>query len=90
MIFVPLWITNFILLGTCWLSGYQLVQLRRANPIPTVQFMMILFCLLVVLVGAIESKGKPWLSVVLLVIAIVNLVVMLRQHRLLPPRNPLR
>ena len=45
---------------------------------------------LVVLVGAIESKGKPWLSVVLLVIAIVNLVVMLRQHRLLPPRNPLR
>ncbi|WP_158930289.1 hypothetical protein [Acidisphaera sp. S103] len=89
MIFVPAWITNFLLLGNCWLSGYQLVQLRRANPIPTVQFMMVLFCLVMVLLVALYNRLNPWLSLAFLLIAVINLTITMRQQRMLPPRKPL-
>ena len=89
MFFIPTWITNIVLLGTCWLSGYQLVQLRRANPIPTIQFAMILFGMLMILIVAMKNGINPWLSLVFLLIAVATLIVMLRQHRLLPPRKPL-
>jgi hypothetical protein len=90
MFFVPIWITNFLLLGTCWLSGYQLVQLRRANPIPTIQFFMVLFSLLMVVLAALYNKVNPWLSLAFFLIAVTNLTVMIRRHRLLPPRKPLQ
>jgi tetrahydromethanopterin S-methyltransferase subunit E len=89
MIFIPTWTSNFLLLGVCWLSGYQLVQLRRANPIPTIQFGMIVFCLLVVTIITLKNKHNPWLSLVFFLIGVTCLLVMLRQHRMLPPRRRL-
>jgi Flp pilus assembly protein TadB len=89
MIFIPVWITNFLLLGTCWLSGYQIVQLQRKNPIPTVQFPMVLFCLLAVWIVVRYNRVNPWLSLTFFLIAIACLLVMLRQHRMLPPRRRL-
>jgi hypothetical protein len=89
MIFAPIWITNFLLLGTCWLAGYQLMRLRRTNPIPTIQFAMVLFCLLLVMPVARYNRVNPWLSLAFLLIALINLTVTIRQHRMLPPKKPL-
>jgi c-di-AMP phosphodiesterase-like protein len=90
MIFIPTWTSNFLLLGVCWLSGYQLVQLQRANPILTIQFGMVVFGLLMVLIITLYNKHNPWLSLVFFLIAITCLLVMLRQHRMLPPKKPLQ
>ena len=90
MIFIPIWITNFLLLGTCWLSGYQLVQLRRTNPILTIQFAMVVFCLpMAAIIARYNKMMNPWLSLAFFLIAVINLTVMLRQHRLLPPKRRL-
>lgn len=85
MLFVPTWVTNFILLVTCWLSGYQLVQMRRPNPVTNIQFCMIVFCLLLVLIVALHNRRDPWLSLAFFLISIANLGIMIRQHRMLPP-----
>lgn len=87
MFFIPAWISNVLLLVTCWLSGFQMVQMRRPNPVATIQFSMILFCLLMVVVVALYSKVNPWWSLGFFLIAVVNLGVMIRQNRLLPPRR---
>jgi Ca2+/Na+ antiporter len=89
MFFVPAWLTNAILLVTCWLSGYQLTQIRRANLVMNIQFVMIVFCMLMVLIVAMENRVNPWLSMAFLVIAVINLWVMIRQHRMLPPKKAL-
>ena len=91
MIIIPNWLINVLLLATAWLSGYQLVQLRLKNPIPSLQFAMVLFCLLMVLVVAVKNRHNPnpWLSLAFFLIAVVNLTVMVRQHRFLPHRKPL-
>ncbi len=85
MFFIPAWVSNFILLGTCWLSGFQLVQLRRPNPVTNIQFVMILFCLVMVLIIALYNRVDPWLSLAFFLIAVGSLAVMIRQHRMLPP-----
>jgi hypothetical protein len=85
MFFVPTWVTNFILLGTCWLSGYQLVQMRRQNPVTNIQFCMIIFCLLLVLIVALYNRVNPWWSLAFFLISVAGLGIMIRQHRMLPP-----
>jgi hypothetical protein len=85
MFFVPAWVSNVLLLITCWLSGFQLVQLRRPNPLATIQFWAVLFCLLMVLLVALYNEVNPWLSLTFFVIAVGCLGGMIRQHRMLPP-----
>jgi hypothetical protein len=85
MFFVPAWVTNFLFLITCYLSGFQHVQLRRPNPVVNLQFGMMVFCLLMVLIVALYNRVNPWLSLVFFLISLTNLGVMIRQHRLLPP-----
>ena len=51
---------------------------------------MILFCLLLVLAVANYNRVNPWLSLAFLLIAVINLIVIVRRHRMLPPKNPLR
>jgi hypothetical protein len=88
MFFIPTWISNILLLVTCWLSGFQLVQLKRANPVMNIQFIMIVFSLLIVLIITLYNKTNPWLSLLFFLIAAGNLGVMIRQHRMLPPMKP--
>ena len=85
MFFIPAWITNFLFLITCYLSGFQHVQLKRANPITNIQFFMMAFALVMVLIVALYNRENPWLSLGFLVIAIASLGLMIRQHRMLPP-----
>ena len=89
MFFVPAWVTNIILLVTCWLSAYQLLRLQRPNPLVIIQFYMILFCLAIVLSVALYNRVNPWWSLAFLLIAVINLGVMVRQNRMLPPRRRL-
>lgn len=88
MVFIPTWVPNVLLLVTCWLSGFQLVQMKRANPVMNIQFIMIVFSLLMVLIITLYNKTNPWLSLLFFLIAAGNLGVMIRQHRMLPPMKP--
>jgi hypothetical protein len=85
MFFIPTWITNVLLLITCWLAGFQLVQLRRANPLTIIQFWMIAFSLLMMAVVSLNNRKSPWLSLVFFLIAVFNISLTIRQHRKLPP-----
>jgi drug/metabolite transporter (DMT)-like permease len=86
--FIPTWVNNVMFLATCWLSGFQLVQLRRPNPVTNIQFAMIIFCLLMILVVALFNRVDPWLSLGFFLVAGICLVTMIRQHRMLPPMKP--
>lgn len=88
MFFIPTWISNFVLLGTCWLAGFQLVQLRRLNPVTNIQFAMVVFGLVMVLIVTLYNRVDPWLSLAFFLIAVGSLGVMVRQHRMLPPMKP--
>jgi hypothetical protein len=88
MFFIPTWVPNVLLLVTCWLSGFQLVQMKRANPVMNIQFIMIVCSLLLVLIITLYNKTNPWLSLLFFLIAAGNLGVMIRQHRMLPPMKP--
>jgi hypothetical protein len=53
MFLIPAWISSVLFLITCYLAGYQHVQLRRPNPILNLQFLMIVFSLLMILAGTV-------------------------------------
>jgi Ca2+/Na+ antiporter len=63
------------------------VQLQRPNPLVVLQFYMVLFCLLLMLLVAFYNRVNPWLSLGFFVLAVINISVILRQHRMLPPRK---
>ncbi len=87
MLFVPGWISNVLFIITCYLAGYQHVQLRQANPVLNLQFLMIVFSLVMVLVVVFCNRIDPWLSLAFFVISAGGLAVMIRQHRMLPPNK---
>ena len=90
MFFIPAWVTNVLFLITCYLSGFQHVQMRRPNPVTNIQFFMIAFSLLMVLAVTLYNRANPWLSLAFLLIAVGCLGVMIRQHRMLPPMKPIQ
>ena len=62
MIFIPAWVTNVLFFVTFYLSGFQHVQLRRPNPITNLQFFMMAFSLLMIVIVALYNRTNPWLS----------------------------
>jgi hypothetical protein len=87
MILVPAWIPNVLFLITCVLSSYQHVQLRRPNTVMNIQFLMIAFCIAMIITTALYARTNAWLSLALLLIAVGCLGFILRQHRMLPPNK---
>ena len=87
MFFILAWISSVLFLITCYLAGYQHVQLRRPNTVLNLQFLMIIFSLLMILVGTVYNHKDPWLSLAFFLVAAGGLIVMIRQHRLLPPNK---
>lgn len=85
MFFVPAWLTNILLLITCVLSAFQHWRLDRPNPVATLQFGMIVFAMLLILVVAFCNSINPWLSLVFFLVAAACLAYIIRQHRMLPP-----
>lgn len=88
MIFIPAWITNVLFFVTFYLSGFQHVQLRRPNSVTNLQFFMMAFSLLMILIVALYNRTNPWLSLAFLIAAVGSLGLMIRQHRMLPPMKP--
>jgi hypothetical protein len=88
MFFIPIWIPNVLLLFTCVLSCFQLVKLARPNPVTTLQFVMTLFCMLMVLVIIFYDTDNPWVSLLFFLIAAGSTALMIRQQRMLPPSKP--
>jgi hypothetical protein len=85
VVFIPVWITNILFLITFYLSCFQHVQLRRPNPVTNLQFFMMAFSLLMILVATLYNRANPWLSLGFLLTAAASLALMVRQHRMLPP-----
>lgn len=87
-VYISPYITNVIFIVTVYLSGFQHVQLKRPNPINTLQFWMIAFCLVMMLVVAFANDTSPWLSLGLFLLSAGCLALMIRMHRMLPPMRP--
>lgn len=87
MIYIPTWIANTLLFITCYLSGFQHVQMKYANPVTNLQFFMVAFTLLAILFIATRSDVSPVMSMVYFVVSALCLGLMIRQHRYLPPRQ---
>jgi hypothetical protein len=83
--FIPTWVTNILLLITCFLSIYQHLRLRPQNPIANLQFIMVVFALATLLINTLYNREDPRLSVALFVISVASLALMIRQLRMLPP-----
>jgi Flp pilus assembly protein TadB len=62
--------------------------MKRANPVTNIQFFMIVFCMLMVLVIVMNHITDPWWSLAFFLIAVGTLAVIIRQHRMLPPMKP--
>ena len=84
---MPTWITNVVLLLTCYLSGFQHLRLRRSNPVTNLPFFMMAFALLMVLIVTLYNRENPWLSLAFFLLAVGCLGLMFRRLRMLPPVN---
>jgi hypothetical protein len=62
MVFIPAWVTNILFMITIYLSGFQHVRLRRPNPITNIQFFMIAFALVMIVIVTFYNRVNPWLS----------------------------
>jgi hypothetical protein len=89
MFLIPTWITNVLLLIVCYLSGFQHFRLRRPNPVTNLQFFMMAFSLLMVLIVTLYNRENPWLSLAFFLMAVGCLGLMIRQLRMMPPMRPI-
>lgn len=87
MFTVPAWLSNVLLMVTCYISFYQHVQLKRPNPVMNLQFAMIVFSLVLMLIITFQNRRNPWLSLGFFLIAASSLATMVRQFRVLPPNK---
>jgi disulfide bond formation protein DsbB len=87
MIRVSPYITNTLFMLVCIMSALQHYRHDRPNPVTNVQFAMIVFGMLMVLVVALCNDINPWLSPAFLAIAVASLIFTIRQQRMLPPRK---
>ncbi len=87
MIFIPIWITNLLLLFACGFSSYQHSRLNRENPIATLQFGIIVFSIIMIVVVVVFTRfhHNAWASLAFFVIAAATFFLSYRQFRMLPP-----
>ena len=85
MVFIPAWISNILFMITIFIAGYQHVLLKRRNPVTNLQFTMVVFAMLMIIVDTLFNRENPWLSLGFFVTAVICLGLMIRQHRTLPP-----
>jgi hypothetical protein len=88
---IPFWIPNVLFLVSSGIAGYQHSRLNRENPVTNVQFMVIVFSLLMMVVIVLYSRhhADPWLSLAFFLIAAGTFYLTLRQQRMLPHNKSL-
>jgi tetrahydromethanopterin S-methyltransferase subunit E len=84
----PFFIIPFFIAAAA-ISGWQLVRMGRDNPLTGMQFWLIIFCIVMMLVVNLTERkgGHPWLSLVFFLLAVATLSFVIRQNRLVPPRR---
>ncbi len=85
MFFIPGWISNILFMITIYISGYQHVRMKYRNSVKNLQFFIVFLSLVMIVLSALYSRESPWLSLAFFVVAVVDLVVILRQRRFMPP-----
>jgi hypothetical protein len=71
------------------ISGWQLVRIGRENPLTGMQFWLVVFCIVMMLVVNLTERrgGHPWLSLAFFLAAVAILLFTIRQNRMVPPRE---
>jgi len=89
MILIPGWIPNILFFLTCVLAGYQHSRLKRDNPVTNLQFIMMVFSLLMIVAAVIYNRfhTNPWVSLAFFILSAGSLLVIIRQQRMLPPKK---
>ena len=89
MFYVPIWITNLLLLLSAIFAGFQHSRLNRENPLTTIQTGIIIFAMgmIVAVVLYTHAYPNPWVSLAFFLIAVVTFWVTVRQFRMLPPKR---
>jgi hypothetical protein len=87
MIFIPIWITNVLLLVSCVMANFQHWRLNRENPFTTLQVGIVVFSLIMVVVVVVYTLNHrdPWMSLVFFLIAVGIFGLTFRQFRMMPP-----
>jgi len=87
MFFIPIWITNVLFLVTTVLAGFQHSQMNRENPILNIQFGVMSFSIVLMILVTLYNYENPWLALGFFLTAIGSLAITIRQNRMLPPRK---
>jgi hypothetical protein len=85
MIYIPAWITNIIFLLAFYISLWEHVKMRRPNPVTNIQFFMMVFAPVMVLVVTFNNRKIPYISLGFFAVSVICLIVIYRQWRYLPP-----
>jgi hypothetical protein len=88
MFMVPGWIASTLFLITCYISGFQHTKLARRNPILNIQFIMMAFSLVMILLNVMYSYESPWVALGFLLVAVGSLSLMIHQFRRMPATLP--
>lgn len=89
MIYIPTGIPNAIFFVTCYLSGYQHVQMQYENPIKNIQFFMVAFSLVAIVFIATRTEVSPIESVIYFAVSVICFALIYRRLRFMPPRKPI-
>ncbi len=86
--YIPHWLTNIVFLVTCYLAGFEHVQLRRENPVMNIQFFTMFFSLGMIFYIVISTDVSPLWSMIYFALAAGSFALMFYYLRRLPPRKP--
>jgi len=89
MFFISPYLTNIMFLITIYMSGFQHVQMKRPNPITNMQFFLMVFSMVMVIVVAFYNRVNPWLSLAFFLAGAASLATAVRQLRFMPPLKPI-
>ena len=87
MIMIPRWLPNALFLMTIVVTAFQLGRLVYAKRPSHLQYLVGLFCLIMIPIVTFTAARNSWLSLAYLVVALACLVTMVRQIRYMPPRG---
>lgn len=88
MISIPAWISNVLFLITCYVAGFQHVQLKRLRSVINLQFFMMVFSLAMICAHAVYFRHTPWLSLPFFLLSVASLSLMVYQFRRMPAKLP--
>ena len=87
--FISPYLTNIMFLITIYVSGFQHVQMKRPNPVTNIQFFLMVFGMVMIIVVALYNSVNPWLSLAFFLAGAASLATAIRQLLMMPPMKPI-